>query len=153
MRKSDKAEMIGNKEISLLDYGGTIDKNVDWRVNESIDGICLNGFKLTAQDMADLTGRIIREGDKDFEFIVERIIQYQKWNFGKITPGAGQIGIYQVKDQEGKTWYALIKDYRAFEGDWRIMVELMTETEWEMKSVLMTDQLGYTFMNYLFPGR
>lgn len=142
--------MIGNREMSLLDYKGTINKNVNYRVNDFDSGILLEGFKLTAEDMSDMTGRPIREGDKDFEFTVEKGIQYKPWNFGNVTPGAGQIGIYQVKDQRGKTWYALVKDYRAFEGDWRIMLLLMTETEHEMKGELQVDQLGYTFMDYLF---
>ena len=145
------SETIGNKEIPLLDYGGKIDKFVDWRINESGNGIYLNKFKLKAKDVANITGTIVEEEDEfEFEFLVERIIQYQQWNFGRVKPGAGQIGIYQVKDQKGKMWYILVKDYIAFEGDWRIMLDLMTETEWEMKEKLMTDQLGFTFADYLF---
>lgn len=147
--------MTISQEISLLDYKGTINKNVDWCVNEDNSGIYLKGFRINAEEIAKVTGgrvKAIKEDkDEDFEFIVKNIIQYKSWNFGKITPGAGQLGIYQVNDKKGSSWYVLIKDYRAFEGDWRIMLLFMTETEIEMKGELMMDSLGMTFMDYLFP--
>ena len=145
--------MTIGQEISLLDYNGTINKNVDWRTNENNSGIYLNGFRINAEDMAKATGgkvKVIKE-DEDFEFAVEDIIQYKPWNFGKVKQGSGQLGIYKVSDQKGNIWHALIKDYRAFEGDWRIMLLCMTETENEMKGELKMDNLGLTFMDYLFP--
>ena len=80
--------MAINQEISLLDYKGTINKNVDWRANENNSGIYLNGFMINAEEMTKVTGgnvKVIQEDD-DFEFAVEDIIQYKPWNFGKIKP-------------------------------------------------------------------
>ena len=137
-------------EMSLLDYGGKTNKNVDWRVNDNNSGIVLNGFRLNAEDISKATiGKDIGAGD--VEFTVEEVIQYVPWNYGKVTPGSGQLGIYKVKDDRGNEKYALIKDYRAFEGDWRIMLLFMTDTEHEMKEELMMDRIGMTFMEYLFP--
>ena len=56
-----------------------------------------------------------------------------------------------MKASNGKTYFVLIKDYRAFEGDWRIMLLMIKNTEREMKDELMTNPLGLTFMDYLFP--
>lgn len=136
------------REISLLDYGGSTDKNVDYRIKGDFSGIDLKGFVLTAGEMLEITGESISDGT--IEFTVERVIQYNPWNFGKVTPGAGQIGIYELKASNGKTYFALIKDYRAFEGDWRIMLEMVTKTESEMKHDLQVDKLGFAFMDYLF---
>lgn len=149
--------MAINQEVSLLDYKGTINKNVDWSTNENKSGIYLKGFKINAEEMAQVTAgnvKVIKEdNDNDFEFTVEDIIQYKAWNYGKMTPGAGQLGIYKVKDKKGNTRFVLVKDYRAYEGDWRIMLLFMTETENEMKGELMMDSLGMTFMDYLFPQK
>lgn len=144
--------MISGSEISLLDYEGTVDKNVDWHMNESYSGICLNGFKISAEEMATVTGGKVRKEDGDFDITVVKTVQYKPWRFGKTKPGSGQMGIYKIKDQNGKEWYALIKDYRAFEGDWRIMLMLVTKTEQGMKDELTTDELGFLFMDYLFPN-
>jgi len=141
--------MAIEQEISLLDYGGSIDKNIDYRVKENHSGIELKGFVLTAGEMLGITGESIKEGT--IEFTVERVIQYKPWNFGKVTPGAGQLGIYELTASNGKTYFALIKDYVAFEGDWRIMLLSMTKTEHEMKEELAMDRHGLTFMDYLFP--
>ena len=136
-------------EISLLDYGGSTDKNVDYRIKENHSGIELKGFVLTAGEMLEITGESIRDGT--IEFIVERVVQYKPWNFGKVTPGSGQMGIYELKASNGKTYFVLIKDYRAFEGDWRVMLLMTKNTEREMKDELMINPLGLTFMDYLFP--
>jgi hypothetical protein len=137
------------REISLLDYGGKTDKNVDYRIKENHSGIELKGFVLTAGEMLEITGESIRDGT--IEFTVERVIQYKPWNFGTITPGSGQMGIYELKASNGKTYFALIKDYRALEEDWRVMLVMITSTEREMKNDLQVDKLGFTFMDYLFP--
>lgn len=137
------------REISLLDYGGNTDKNVDYRIKEDHSGIDLKGFVLTAGEMLEITGEDIRDGT--IEFIVERVIQYKPWNYGKRTPGAGQLGIYESKASNGKTYFAMIKDYMAFEGDWRIMLEIIKNTEREMKNELQLNELGLSFMDYLFP--
>lgn len=135
--------MTRGSEISLLDYEGTVDKNVDWHINGDSSGICLNGFKINAEEMATVTGGKVRKEDDDFDITVVKTIQYKPWRFGRITPGSGQMGIYKIKDQNNKEWYALIKDYRAFEGDWRIMLMLVTEKEQEMRDELAVDELGF----------
>lgn len=137
------------REISLLDYGGSTDKNVDYRIKEDHSGIDLKGFVLTAGEMLEITGESIRDGT--IEFTVERVIQYKPWNYGKRTPGAGQLGIYELKASNGKTYFAMIKDYIAFEGDWRIMLEIIKNTEREMKNELQINEHGLSFMDYLFP--
>lgn len=136
------------REISLLDYGGSTDKTVDYRIKENHSGIDLKGFALTAGEMLEITGESIRDGT--IEFTVERIIQYKPWNYGTVTPGSGQLGIYELKASNGKTYFALIKDYRAFEGDWRIALVMVANTEREMKSELQVNKLGLSFMDYLF---
>lgn len=138
-----------NREISLLDYGGSTDKNVDYRIKDNFSGLELKGFVLTAGEMLEITGESIRDGT--IEFTVERIIQYKPWNYGKVTPGSGQMGIYELKASNGKTYFALIKDYRAFEGDWRIMLDMIKNSEIEMKQELQVDTIGFTFMDYIFP--
>ncbi len=137
------------RDISLLDYGGSTDKTVDYRIKENNSGIYLKGFVLTAGEMLDITGDSIRDGS--IEFSVERTIQYKPWNYGTVTPGSGQLGIYELKASNGKTYFALIKDYRAFEGDWRIALIMVTKTEMEMKHELQVNPLGLSFMDYLFP--
>lgn len=134
------------RETSLLDYGGKTDKNVDYRVKYNFSGIELKGFVLTASEMLEFTGDSVR--DETVEFDIEKVIQYK--NFGKVKPGAGQLGIYQLKASNGKIYFALIKDYQAFEGDWRIMLIMMKNNERELKDELMIDRLGITFMDYLF---
>lgn len=137
------------REISLLDYGGRTDKTVDYRIKENHSGIDLKGFVLTAGEMLEITGESIRDGT--IEFTVERVIQYKPWNYGTVTPGSGQLGIYELKASNGKTYFVLIKDYRAFEGDWRIALLMIKNTEMDMKYELQINSLGMTFMDYLFP--
>lgn len=148
-RIKNKKRRLNMQELSLLDYGGSTDKNVDYRIKEDYSGIELKGFVLTAGEMLESTGESIREGT--IEFTVERVIQYKPWNFGKVNPGSGQMGIYELKASNGKTYFVPIRDYRTFEGDWRVMLLMIKNTEMEMKGELMVNQLGYTFTDYLFP--
>lgn len=136
------------KETFLLDYGGKTDKNIDYRIKNNFSGIELKGFLLTAGEMLEFTGDSIR--DDTIEFAVEKTIQYKPWNFGKVNPGAGQLGIYQLKGSNGKVYFALIKDYRALEGDWRILLIMLKNNERDLKDELKIDRLGITFMDYLF---
>jgi hypothetical protein len=99
--------------------------------------------------MLDITGKDIRDGT--IEFTVVGVIQYKPWNFGTVNPGAGQLGIYELMASNGKTYFVLIKDYRAFEGDWRIALLMIKDTEMEMKYELQVNKLGLSFMDYLFP--
>jgi hypothetical protein len=137
------------QEIPLLDYDGDIDKDVDYRIKDNNSGVDIKRFKLTAEDMLQITGNDIR--DNTIVLSIERTIQYKPWNFGKYTPGAGQIGIYELKADNGDTYFAVIKDYRAFEGDWRIMLVIFTKTENDLKYELQVDPLGFTFMDYILP--
>lgn len=148
IKEMEKEINMQKETFFLLDYGGEIDKNVDYRVKDNFSGIELKGFALTAGKMLEFTGDSIR--DETIEFSVEKVIQYKPWNFGKVNPGAGQLGIYQLKGSNGKEYFALVKDYRAFEGDWRIMLIMMKNNERELKDELMIDRLGLTFMDYLF---
>jgi hypothetical protein len=143
-KKGDNME----REISLLDYEGSTDKNVDYRIKENFSGIELKGFMLTAGEMLEFTGESIRDGS--IELTVEKAIQYKPWNFGNVKKGAGQLGIYQLKGSNDKTYFALIKDYRAFEGDWRIMLVMLKDKERDLKNELIEDRYGFSFMDYLF---
>ncbi len=54
-----------------------------------------------------------------------------------------------------KYWKALDVEFRsadiyAFEGDRRVMLIMITKTEMEMKHELQVNELGFTFMDYLF---
>lgn len=136
-----------------MDYGGKINKNIEYQVNEDKSGILLKMFSLTPQDMQRVTGKTVDIKSETIKFTVEKMVQYQPWHFGRINKGAGQLGIYQLKDENGKEWFSLIKDYIAFEGDWRIMLVMLKESEWDLKSELMTEKYRFTFMDYLFPTR
>jgi hypothetical protein len=135
------------QEISLLDHGGKIDKNVNYRIKDDNSGIDLKGFVLTAGEMLEITGDDIK--DETVEFTVERVIQYNSWNFGQYTPGAGQMGIYELKASNGETYFVVIKDYRTFESDWRIMLLMIKKTEIDLKYELQIDRIGFTFMDYI----
>lgn len=132
------AKLLNNERVEietfLLDYGGTIDLKVDYRINENGSGIYLKGFKLGIH-----------------EWTVEEVVQYKPWQWGTRNPGAGQMGIYKLKDQNGIEAWAVIKDYRALEGDWRISLVRLENNEQELKGYLMIDKLGLTFADYLFP--
>ena len=122
-------------ETSLLDYGGSINKKVKYRIKEDNSGIELESFEL--------------EG---LELKVEKVLQYRPWNWGEVNPGAGQVGIYKLRLPDGREKFALIKDYRAAEGDWRIFLIYLTDTERELKDKLWVDgRYGATFMDYLDP--
>jgi hypothetical protein len=82
---------------------------------------------------------------------VVRTLAYVPWNFGKINPGAGQLGVYELEDSSGKKAYVLIKDYRSAEGNWKvILVGKIHETEQQLKHVLQVDPFGLCLMEYLF---
>ena len=121
------------KEKPLLDCGGRVNHNVKFRIKSDRSGIELYGF--------DLDG---------IEYIVIETIQYRPWNFGMILPGAGQLGIYKIKGADENEKFALIKDYRAAEGDWRISLLKITKTEEEMRNELKTDETyRWIFEKYL----
>lgn len=119
--------------IPLYDYGGTVNQGVDFQVKTDGSGIDLKVFEL---DGVRLT--------------IEEVLQYQPWNFGKVTPGGGQMGIYRVHDPVGSEHFALVRDYRAHEGDWRIFLLKVTDTERQMKNELMMSPDALTFTDYLF---
>lgn len=48
-------------------------------------------------------------------------------------------------------YFAVIKDYIAHEGDWRISLVNIRESEWELKSWLqMSSDYGFTLAGYTF---
>jgi len=121
-------------EISLRDYGGSTNKNVIHRVNENRSGIYLEAF--------ELGGLRLR---------VKDIIVYKQWNWGHYNPGAGQVGVYKLEDQNGKLYFAVIKDYVAHEGDWRIMLINIRDSEQALRHWLMTNvTYGTTLAEYSF---
>ncbi len=120
------------REISLLDYSGTTNKNVKYHINEDGSGIYLRGFDLGSLQMK-----------------VDDIVSYKQWQWGKITKGSGQVGVYYLSDQKGKEYFALIKDYRAMEGDWRIALVNMRDNEAEFKQWLEANETyGKDFSDY-----
>ena len=121
-------------EKALLDYDGEVNKDVNFQLKPDNSGINLEGFSLDG-----------------IEQIVEEVLQYRPWNFGMVNPGAGQLGIYRLKGLDNQEKFALVKDYRAAEGDWRIFLINITQTEKEMKDALVVDEnYGLVFMDYLF---
>lgn len=122
-------------EESLLDYGGKTNRSVVYRVNEDRSGIYLEAFAL---------GGLVLH--------VKDIISYNPWNFGRVNKGSGQVGVYRLEDQNGNMYFAMIKDYRASEGDWRIMLVNIRNSEHALKSWLqMNSTYGFSFMDYTFP--
>ena len=121
-------------EKALLDYDGEVNKDVNFQLKPDNSGINLKGFSLDG-----------------IEQIVEEVLQYRPWNFGMVNPGAGQLGIYRLKGLDNQEKFALVKDYRSAEGDWRIFLINITQTEKEMKDALVVDEnYGLVFMDYLF---
>lgn len=138
-------------EISLLDYGGTTNKSVEYSMNEDESGIYLKGFVLSAKGLCVVNSNLKILGIvlDNVEFKVLEIIQYKPWRWGKVNKGAGQIGIYKLKDQKDNIYFAIIKDYRAMEGDWRIAIIHIEDSEQELKDWLYCDRLGTTFIEYI----
>lgn len=139
-------------EVFLLDYGGTVDKEVNYRINEDRSGIYLNGFTLSSEDIEKIKSSIkgiVFPIKGEVRLTVVEIISYKPWNFGKFNKGSGQMGIYKLKDRIGGEYFALIKDYVASEGDWRIAIQYITNTEKELKNYLMGSREGTDFQDYL----
>lgn len=139
-------------EIFLLDYGGTVNKNVDYRINEDKSGIYLNGFTLTSKDIERIRSTvkgIVIPTIEEIRLTVVEIICYKPWNFGQYNKGSGQMGVYRLKDATGTEYIALIKDYIASERDWRIALQHITNTEQEMKLFLMETRGLGDFTEYI----
>lgn len=121
-------------EISLLDYGGETNKDVVHKINEDRSGIYLESFVL-----GGLRLRVIDT------------ISYKPWNFGNVHKGSGQVGVYKLEDDAGKIYFAMIKDYIAHEGDWRIMLTNIRDSERALKIWLSTNTTyGTTLAEYVF---
>lgn len=121
-------------EESLLDNGGRTNRSVVYRVNEDKSGIYLEAF--------EFGGLVLH---------VKDIIRYVPWNFGKVHKGSGQVGVYRLEDSAGKIYFAMIKDYIASEGDWRIMLVNIRDSEHALKGWLqMSSTYGLSFMEYIF---
>jgi hypothetical protein len=92
-------------EIELTRDNGTV-LGKDFIINPAKNGIVLLSFT--------------HEGQK---FTVKKVVRYEPWNFGFVNPGAGQMGVYEVEEEKsGEVFLAIVKDYRAFEGDWRVIL-------------------------------
>ncbi len=124
-----------NKEFYLLDNGvQTNDCDTKYEVKEDDSGINLESFNIDHQRMN-----------------VEEVIEYVAWNAGKFNPGAGQLGIYRLREVlHGAEQYALIRDYRTVYDNWSIVLMDVTETESKMKDELAVDTWGLSFTDYLF---
>jgi hypothetical protein len=121
-------------EVSLLDYEGKINKCVNYVINEDGSGINIGSF--------ELGGLELRVKDR---------MSYEPWNYGRVNKGSGQIGVYKLETPGGKEYFAVIKDYIAMEGDWRIALVNIRESEWELKSWLqMSRDYGFTLADYAF---
>lgn len=138
-------------EVSLLDYGGTTNKDVDYSLNEDRSGIYLRGFTLGLDDVKAVNPelKIPKNVSGNIGFRVLDTLQYKPWQWGKVNRGAGQIGIYKLKDQKDNVYFAVIKDYRASEGDWRIAMIHIESSEQELKDWLMCETIGTTFIEYI----
>jgi len=139
-------------EIFLLDYGGTVNKDVDYRINENWSGIYLNGFTLPSEDMERIKSSIkgiVMPMVEEIRLTVVEIIRYKPWNFGKYNKGSGQMGLYRLRDAIGTEYFAIIKDYIASERDWRIALQYITNTEQDMKLFLMENRGMGDFAEYL----
>ncbi len=119
-------------EIPLLDQGGKVNAEVNYEVKPDGSGISLKGFKLDGLEMK-----------------VVEVIAYEPWNFGKLNPGAGQLGIYRLTTASGEERYALIKDYKAYEGDWRILLVMLQNSERALIEGLMNSEYGFAFPGIL----
>ena len=53
---------------------------------------------------------------------VSKVMSYKPFAFGEQNPGTAQIGVYRLMSRDGRMFYAMIRDYRACEGDWRIVL-------------------------------
>lgn len=123
-----------------------------YEVKGDDSGIDLNSFDLSREKALE-AGIEIEKSKIKITFKVEKIIQYRPWNFGKDHPGAGQVGIYQLKGSDYKTYYAVIKDYR-YEGKIYTATLLMIDyTEQKIKNRLMVNPIGYTFLDYIFENK
>ena len=121
-------------EASLLDYGGQKNRSVVYRVNEDRSGIYLEAF--------EFGGLVLH---------VKDIIKYNPWRFGKVHKGSGQVGVYRLEDSAGKIYFAMIKDYIASEGDWRIFLVNIRNSEHELKGwLMMSATYGFAFSDYIF---
>jgi len=121
-------------EVSLLDYRGETNKNVNYVINEDMSGINLCSF--------GLNGLELRVKDR---------LSYVPWRFGRVNKGSGQLGVYKLETPRGKLYFAVIKDYVASEGDWRIVLVNIRESELELRNWLQTSSAyGSTLADYAF---
>lgn len=103
---SKPLENYKGNDISLLDYGGKINRQVKFEILSDQSGIELQGF--------EYGGRLFK--------VIERI-RYEPWQWkGFPDAAAGQVGRYRVQDTGGHQYIARIRDYRTAEEGWRIML-------------------------------
>lgn len=81
-------------------------EKVDFQVKGDNSGIDLKSFELDRK-----------------KYQVIEVESYRPWFWGETNPGAGQIGVYTLRDNMGNAYRAIIKDYRAAEGCWKIHLQ------------------------------
>lgn len=119
-------------EISLLDYHG--------ETNQAV--VCTNYGDSVNLHSFELNGMAFRVKDR---------ISYEPWNYGCVNKGSGQLGVYKLETPGGKEYFAVIKDYIATEGDWRIILVNIRESEWGLRSWLqMNRSYGFALADYAF---
>ncbi len=111
-----------------------IDQKVNYEIKKDNSGIELKSFELDGLEMK-----------------VENLLYYTPWNFGVYHPGSGQIGIYKLKDSNNRESVALIKDYRAMEGDWRIYLVESAKNEKILMSKMMIGDNFEEYFVFLLP--
>lgn len=119
-------------EISLLDYDGETNKGVvctNYGDSVNLHSFVLNGLMFHVKDR----------------------ISYEPWKYGRVNKGSGQLGVYKLETSGGRTYFAVIKDYIAFEGDWRIVLVNIRESEWGLRSWLqLNGNYGFALADYAF---
>lgn len=132
--KEDQFEPSENMkyEISLLDYDGKTNKAVV--CTNYGDSISLHSFELNGMT-----------------FHVKERMSYEPWNYGRFNKGSGQLGVYKLETPGGEEYFAVIKDYMAYEGDWRIFLVNIRESEWELRIWLqLNSNYGFALADYAF---
>ena len=122
---------------ALLDQCGSTDR-VKFTVKEDGSGIILEELKIEERLFSC---KIIQCNGEPL---------YRPINWGKVNPGAGQAGIYRIKEKEGNAEkVALITDYRAAEGDWRIFIGLIAKDEEGLRKKILSSTKADGYYNYM----
>ena len=115
-------------------HDGRGNHGVDFRPKGDGSGINLRRFEFDGVEME-----------------VVETLEYRPWSFGQVTPGAGQIGVYRLRNPDGQESFALVKDYSKAGGNLVICLLLLEPTEQDIKHRLKEDhEYGSVLRDYLF---